>query len=164
MFSEWTEIPHQGPTYMQGDMWSALKEADLWLFTGNGVVKRNGALVMGAGIAKQVRDRWPGCDVRLGCLVKQGKLRADLGGYVYNLIAPPGKKGGIFQTKINWKNPSTPQLIKDSTEKLVSWCEQHPGANVHLNMPGTGYGKLTQAEVKPILQILPPNVHIWTYR
>ena len=57
-----------------GNMFEAFNEADLWLFTANGVIKRNGALVMGAGIAKTVRDKWPGIDLKIGTpLIVTGK-------------------------------------------------------------------------------------------
>lgn len=50
----------------RGDMWSAYDGADLFLVTTNGVVTRDGKLVMGAGIARQARDRFPGLDEALG--------------------------------------------------------------------------------------------------
>jgi|AACY02.17.fsa_nt_gi hypothetical protein len=43
-----------------GNMWDAWSEADFWLFTGNGKLTRHhGELVMGAGIAKQVKEKFP---------------------------------------------------------------------------------------------------------
>ncbi len=43
----------------QGDMWSVYDQADLFLVTTNGVVTRYGKLVMGAGIARQTKERFP---------------------------------------------------------------------------------------------------------
>ena len=39
---------------------------DIYLFTGNPIVKANGAIVMGRGAAKQVRDTFPGIDKVFG--------------------------------------------------------------------------------------------------
>jgi hypothetical protein len=48
------------PQFQQGDMWSAYNRANLFLVTTNSTLKRNNALVMGRGIARQARDRFPG--------------------------------------------------------------------------------------------------------
>ena len=83
----------------QGDMWSVFDQADLFLVTTNHVVMGDGKLVMGAGIAKQARDRFPGLDAALG----QAALAT---GTPYGLlISPrwPKAKLGAFQTKGEWK-------------------------------------------------------------
>jgi hypothetical protein len=54
------------PIFKTGDMWTAFDEATLFLLTTNATIKRNGALVMGRGIARQARDRFPGLDAALG--------------------------------------------------------------------------------------------------
>jgi hypothetical protein len=41
------------PTFKIGDMWSAYDNIDLFLITTNVTIKRNGALVMSRGIARQ---------------------------------------------------------------------------------------------------------------
>lgn len=50
----------------QGNIWSVFEQADLFLVTTNATLNRQGALVMGAGIARQARDRFPGLDQKLG--------------------------------------------------------------------------------------------------
>lgn len=47
-------------------MWSAYDDADLFLITTNSTLKKNGALLMGRGIARQARDLFPGLDLALG--------------------------------------------------------------------------------------------------
>lgn len=54
------------PIFQRGDMWRAFDDADLFLITTNAVLKSNWALVMGRGIAKQARDRFPGIDLAIG--------------------------------------------------------------------------------------------------
>ena len=45
-------------TFRKGNMLAHWKEADLLLITTNSTLKKNGALVMGAGIALTIRDRF----------------------------------------------------------------------------------------------------------
>lgn len=152
----------------QGDMWTVYDQAVLFLVTTNGVVTRSGALVMGAGIAKQARDRFPGLDQALGSAVKAAGSPYGL------LVSPrwsisPGGSGataklGAFQTKDNWTEGSSPVLIGFAANKLLAWCEAHPTARVHLNMPGVGCGGLSREAVLPLLASLPDTVTVWEYR
>lgn len=151
----------------QGDMWSVYDQADLFLVTTNSVLNRHGALVMGAGIARQARERFPVLDVALGSVVVQA-------GDTYGLLVsprwfiPPNGSGptaklGAFQTKVRWQDPSSLELINFSTSKLVAWCKAHPTARVHLNMPGVGHGGLSREQVLPMLEPLPDTVTVWEY-
>lgn len=143
----------------RGDMWSAFEQADLFLVTTNSVLNRDGALVMGAGIAKQAKDRFPGLDKVLG----KAALAA---GEPYGLLVSPrwpSAKLGAFQTKANWKEGSSPALIAFSTGKLLAWCQEHPTAQVHLNLPGVGLGGLSREQVLPVLASLPDSVTVWEY-
>jgi hypothetical protein len=54
----------------RGDIFSQA-DADAICFTSNGIVKSNGELVMGAGIAKQFRERWPELPKFFGNWVKK---------------------------------------------------------------------------------------------
>lgn len=151
-----------------GDMWTVYDQADLFLVTTNGVVTKSGKLVMGAGIAKSARDRFPGVDQALGAAVKAS-------GSPYGLLvssrwfmphdgSEPTAKLSAFQTKDNWTEGSSPALIAFSARKLLAWCERHPTARVHLNMPGVGCGGLRREEVSPLLEPLPDTVTVWAYR
>ncbi len=151
----------------QGDMWSVYDQADLFLVTTNSVLNRHGALVMGAGIARQTKERFPGLDAALGNAVVQA-------GDTYGLLVsprwfiPPDGSGptaklGAFQTKIHWHDPSSPELINFSTSKLLTWCKAHSTARVHLNMPGVGLGGLSREQVLPMLESLPDTVTVWEY-
>ncbi len=100
----------------QGDMWSVFGQADLFLVTTNGVITRSGKLVMGAGIAKSARDRFPGLDQALGVAAKAAGSPYGL------LISPrwPEARLGAFQTKNNWTEGSSPALIEFSARKLLA--------------------------------------------
>jgi formylmethanofuran dehydrogenase subunit D len=54
-------------TYQRGDLMKVKRSADeVVVVTTNGTIKKDGACVMGRGIARQVRDSIPGIDKRLG--------------------------------------------------------------------------------------------------
>ncbi|MCO5205659.1 MAG: hypothetical protein M9928_11545, partial [Anaerolineae bacterium] len=59
------------PQYRQGDMWSAWDSADLFVITTNSTLRADGALVMGRGIARQARNRFPGIAAALGRAIAQ---------------------------------------------------------------------------------------------
>jgi hypothetical protein len=156
------------PQQRQGDMWSVFHEADLFLITTNATLKRNGVLVMGRGIARQARDRFPELDLALGryidrvCGDSVDARRSDLGEYGL-LVNPrwPAAKLGAFQVKYHYSQPAELDLIARSAEALAVWCEAHPQAAVHLNYPGIGNGRLNQIDVWPLVAQLPMQVAIW---
>ena len=149
-------------TLRKGDMWTAYDDADLFLITTNSTLKKNGVLVMGRGIARQARDRFPGLDAALGRVIAR---RCGNRGEYGLLVSPrwPVAKLGAFQVKTDYARPAALSLIRQSAIALLSWCEEHPGAAVHLNCPGIGNGGLARAQVLPLLTSLPANVHVWEY-
>jgi hypothetical protein len=158
------------PQQLQGDMWSAYQEADLFLITTNTTLKQNGALVMGRGIARQARDRFPGLDLALGrgiqsvCGSSANALRSGLGEYGL-LVSPrwPAAKLGAFQVKYHYRQPADLDLIARSVAALIIWCDQQPQAAVHLNYPGIGNGSLHPDDVWPVVARLPETVTLWRY-
>ena len=150
------------PTFQKGDMWSVYPEADLFLITTNSTLKPGNILVMGRGIAKQARERFPGLNKALGQQIAQTCGR---GGQYGLLISPrwPGAKIGAFQTKTDVRQPASLFLIQRSTTALKQWAEEHPQAQIHLNFPGIGYGGLLREKVLPIVHQPPDNVTIWEY-
>ena len=152
------------PTFRTGDYWTEYDRSDLFLFTGCGVVK-NGRLIMGAGTALQVRDRWPGIDERIGHTILSDcdePHKRDT--FKYGLLISyrwPDAKLGVFQTKYHWKDKSDLDLIQLSTEELFNWCYENPSARVDLPFPGIGCGNLDPAKVLPILEKLPDQVNVW---
>lgn len=142
-----------------GDIWSIFDEADLFLITTSATLTVQGKLVMGAGIAKRARERFPGIDEALGkAVIEQGK-RYGL------LVSPrwPEAKLGAFQTKLHWRDESQFSLISEATTKLSLWCRAHPSASVHLNFPGIGHGQLPRSQVFRLLEPLPDSVSIWEF-
>lgn len=141
--------------FVKGDMFSVFGISDWFLITTNAIIKKNGALVMGAGIARTCRDKWPGLDVKLGSAIRKN-------GPEYGVIL--GRKLGIFQVKTHFKDEADLELIAMSARKLAVIAAARPDKRFDLNFPGIGNGKRSYDEVRPLLDVLPDNVHVWTFK
>jgi hypothetical protein len=159
------------PIFKTGNMWTAYENADLYLITTNSTLKKGThALIMGRGITRQARDRFPGLDVALGkqilnvCGNPSTLLRTGQGHYSL-LVSPrwPQARLGAFQVKRHYAQPASLELVRHSTAVLCAWCTEHPNALVHLNFPGIGNGRLSREDVLPIIMPLPDQVAIWEY-
>jgi hypothetical protein len=158
------------PQFRQGDMWSAYDAAGLFLITTNSTLKANGALVMGRGIARQARDRFPGLDLALGRQI--GQRCGHLGEY-YLLVSPrwPEARMGALQActepgrsvKLRYDEAAALPLIRKSLIALRLWCAKHPGVQIYVNFPGIGNGRLPRTAVLPALMELPDHVTVWEY-
>jgi hypothetical protein len=129
---------------------------DIYIFTGNGIIKNNGAIVMGRGAAKQVRDSYPGIDRKLGQAIF-GLPNA------YYLEIPIASKQhiGWFKVKNHWQQPADLNLIALSTLALINHTKFYPIHTYHMNFPGVGNGRLSDKQVMPIIESLPDNVIIY---
>jgi hypothetical protein len=142
-----------------GDLWGELGKAQLLLVTTNSTLSYRGGLVMGAGVARQARDRFPELP---GIFADQcwqfGFPRYGvLPGAVYG-----GTRVGAFQTKLHWRDPSPLDLIAESTAKLAAWIQRFDhGQRVALAFPGIGHGSLRVDQVLPIIESLPDNVYVY---
>ena len=112
---------------------------------------------MGAGIAKQVRDRFPGIDWTIGQEILD--MTDDWGRYGTII----GGDLGVFQVKTFWGNKADLGLIQYSAECLNWYAHQAPENRFDLNFPGIGNGQLNYDDVFPLIADLPDNVHIWTF-
>lgn len=142
------------PVFKTGDMWSAFGVADYFIITTNAIVKNDGALVMGRGIAQQARDRFPGLDHQLGQVIK--RLRSPYGCVLMSPIS-------VFQVKYHWRNEADLSLIAYSAQELNKLARKAPHRTFALNFPGIGNGRLNAADVRPLLTTLPDNVEIWSF-
>jgi hypothetical protein len=135
-----------------GNMWD--EPADLYFCTANSTLTHDGRLVMGKGSAREMRDRYPGIDKMFGQHCKPGGKYGTLVNRYGNVLL------GAFQTKCNWREPSSPDLIQYATSKLL-WICGHYDYTIFLPFPGIGCGGLTEDEVLPIISVLHDNVAIW---
>lgn len=160
----------------------------LFLFTGNGMIKFGSGypeLVMGAGIAKEFKDRFPTLpshmaekiyDMAESQIVLSPGAAGLRGPWEYNLMIydlqnsgdfftagyeyPKTWLVGAFQSKLNWKDKSSLELIRTSAEALTDWALKNPDWEIRSAMPGCGNGGLTPDEVIGVLKDLgmPDNV------
>lgn len=120
---------------------------DVYLFTGNPIRRADGAIVMGRGAARVVRDAYPGIDKRISTDKP----------VTYTEITP-GQWIGWFQVKAHWRDPADLRLIQASTELLTRQAAARPAVTFHLNAPGVGNGRLSWDQVEQILASAPDNV------
>lgn len=129
-----------------------LKKADAICFTSNGMIKANGELVMGAGIAKAFRDRWPTLSEYFGKFVKNGGNTVHRLN-VYDSLTDRYMDIASFPTKHHWRNPSDLALIKRSAEALLKMADDNKWKSIYLPRPGVGLGGLNwETQVKPVIK------------
>lgn len=154
---------------------------NLVLTTTNATINTDtGGLVMGRGHAKQVRDRYRAVDKKLAHAIRksviervatvgEGDISIRLGeryvlyGDYYLIVSShwPRVKLGAFQVKRSFSERADLDLISKSTMKLLEFIKANDVQRVDLPFPGIGNGKLSEAQVAPILEILPDNVRVW---
>lgn len=144
---------------VKGDVFDLMKgDYDAFCITTNGVVKANGACVMGAGIAKTCRDRFKGIDMRLGKRLKQR------GNHVYQLGRYEDGRILSFPVKHRWDENADIELIKQSCIELNQLVEEKGYTKVLLPRPGCGNGKLDWRDVKKaIAPILSDRIYVVTF-
>jgi hypothetical protein len=137
---------------------------DLLIFTSNGVVKRDGTLVMGRGIAKLVRDFYPGIDRVFGRRVKTYGNRPFIV-KIEGRVSPSPRFVMSFPTKHHWRGRSSLLLIKESREKAVKeledWREllsREGVRRVLCPIWGTENGSLSLEDVREELQLFKEQV------
>ena len=119
--------------------------------TTNGILRKDGKAVMGAGIAKYARDHFKGIDITLGSKIcKHGNHVYDLG-----MFTRPDGKAHVtilsFPTKDDWKNDSKPELIRQSCKEAANLADGYLDC-IYLPCPGCANGHLDYwKDVRPIL-------------
>lgn len=135
---------------------------EVFLFTGNPVVNRHGAIVMGRGAAREVRDAYPGVDKVFGDLImKKPDAHLLWAALRPNYPVPCEQYIGWFKVKHHWSHDADRSLIQESTDQLAELARRKKKLRFHMNFPGIGNGNLSYGTVLPILQELPDNVRIY---
>lgn len=110
---------------------------------------------MGAGNAKQASLREEQLKIQWGKQLREKQLVNRL----YGLLVY--EKYIAFQTKIDWKNPSTIEIISNSVDKLRRLALKYPDKTFGLPYPGINNGSLTKGIVYPLLTVLPSNITVY---
>lgn len=111
--------------------------------TTNGMVKKNGHAVMGAGIAKEANIRYH--------VSKDLAAHLNAHGNIPCLLPQTGENGChliTFPTKTDWRDKSDIQLIRRSAALLKDLCDTHGVTRCFLVPPGCGLGGLSWNQVK----------------
>lgn len=124
----------------QGDLWSFVKPGVVIVITTNSVVTLDGRCVMGKGVAKQARDRFPGFDKRLGEYIKRFGERC----YKFPM---DGWTLATFPTKHHWRDKADLSLIAESAEELMDMADKFEWDEIYMPRPGCGAGGLQWVQV-----------------
>jgi O-acetyl-ADP-ribose deacetylase (regulator of RNase III) len=122
-----------------GDLWSF--PADFRVVTVNGGLDKSGYLIMGAGVALQARERFPGLARKLGGWVREYGSRVFL-----------CKQEGIITlpTKRRHWELSDPPLIHRGLWQMVEVVNKFGIKSVVMPRPGCGLGKLDWGYMQPV--------------
>lgn len=135
-------------------MWDAFGEG-IFMITTNPIIRKDGAVVMGRGIALEAKTRFPQLPYDFGnSLSRHGDRGVDyIGEYDHVPIY-------YFMVKDHWAAMAYTARIQFSVNRILRepyLCHRR----IDLNFPGIGNGGLTMREVLPIVTQLPDNVHVW---
>lgn len=139
---------------ISGDFWIEFwKGYDACACTTNMVLKSNGDLVMGAGIAKSFAERFKYLPARWGKKLAE-ILKGGIAPGVMVEYGPVSHYPSLvaFPTKYHFKEKSSTALIQQSAQQLKIIANALGWKKILLTRPGCGMGGLDwEGEVKPIL-------------
>jgi hypothetical protein len=131
---------------IHGDLWDFHSLGHYICITTNGAVRRDGACVMGRGIAKQAAQRFPRLPYDVGKLLKSSFLHPML---------LPEYRLVTFPVKHHWSELADLQLIENSATWLMAANTEISipafAKGVYLPRPGCGNGGLTWDVVRPVI-------------
>jgi len=165
----------------------SMRRFDCICFTSNGIIKTDGSLVMGKGVAYAFKIRFPAIQLLAGKAVKQNgnicqvidhhintdgyecaKRKLEERGILFHSLTPSACAVVVdivaFPTKHNWRDKSDFGLIIKSAGELMDLADKHEWKEVALPRPGCLNGQLSwEGEVKPALdKILDDRIIITT--
>lgn len=118
----------------------------------NGFVKKNGEAVMGAGLAKQCKNKFIGFPTFLGKRLKKEGNKVHFFPE-FNIIT--------FPVKHNWYEKADIELIEKSCMELSRLIiDLGIGYKYYLPKVGCGNGRLSWKEVEPIIKNYLPFITI----
>lgn len=119
------------------------------VITINGFVKKNGECIMGAGIAKQAAQRYPGLPLRVGNSIIGPEFRTKI-------IRFQSANFILFPVKYHWQEPASLKLIEKSCQELKEIIDVHNNSGkdyvIYSVKPGCGNGRKSWEEIKLIME------------
>lgn len=130
---------------------AVIQHANAVCVTTNGIVKNDGRLVMGAGLAKDFRDTIQDIDYDLGDLIQRHGNHVQL---AYTTIGHSNGETHIvsFPVKHHWKEAADFHLIERSAHELVAMTDKRKWKSVYLPRHGCGNGRCRWDVVKQIIE------------
>jgi hypothetical protein len=124
---------------IEGNLWKFHTQANWIVVPTNGSVRKDGANVMGRGVALQAKRRYKKLPYELGAKI------SEFGNVVFTF-----KDYGIltFPVKHKWFENADLTLIEQSAKQLL-YVVDRP---IYLPMVGCGNGKLHWRDVHPVLE------------
>ncbi len=143
-----------------GDIWDCLAEEYKIVIPVNIGWKRDGTNVMGRGLAKAARDRYPGCERWLGQRHKHLFERGFAFDHTHWIIPYPGAPLIFFPTKplnkeqpwASWKSDSDPELIARLLEGFPGLADARAWERIALPLLGAGLGNLARDAMEQIIE------------
>lgn len=129
----------------KGNIWDHLTLSDWVVVTTNCTLRKDGALVMGRGIALEAKNKWPWLPKLVGEMITQRGLQVEK-------IQTNTEKIVIFPVKYEFYLPAKLQLIEKSTKALVNLLPSLHGGRILMPRVGCGNGRLDWVQVEPILR------------
>lgn len=127
---------------VRGDLWEI--PADARVVTTNGIVMKDGRLIMGGGCALEAAQRYPDMPMRLGALVAHYGNHSFVMEEEDNLIIS-------MPTKNHVRDPSDPDLIVQSAKEMVIHANEYHLNRILVPRPGCGLGGLDWEDVRNLL-------------
>jgi len=139
---------------VSGDFWGLAEQdgVDAIVCTLNTVLKKDGTLVMGAGIAQQFAERMAWLPDRWGIRTKLMVERYHSKTYPF-VERDEGRHIVGIHTKLDWKEPSPLWLIERSIKQLYIIANSLDWKSILMTKPGCGYGSLSwERQVRPLIK------------
>lgn len=147
--------------YKQGNMFDHFPVYDFIFVTTNSYLRKDGALVMGRGAARELKEMFTEAPYVFGAMIRNSC--GHLG--EYNLLNYPidglGISVGAFQVKYHFLDKANLGLIQRGCEKLKREALYFSNKTFCINFPGIGNGGLSKAIVEMFVDLLPENIDVW---
>ena len=140
------------PIFKQGEMFRA---SGFIIVTTNSFLTSEEKLVMGKGAAWQLKMKVPGIDRIFGKMINEKFSHLGCYGLIFH------RRYGAFQVKYMFSEVARMELIRHNTTLLSQIAVKHHRSIFNINYPGIGNGRLKEDQVRPVIEKLPQNVHIW---
>ncbi len=145
-FKPMKQPPHPDLVYTTGNIVN--DKAEVLVNTVNAQLSPSGNGVMGAGVAKAFKERYPSIMKDYEAAIRSGELTA---GRALLFDLPDGRKWAALATKDDWKDQSQPQWVDSGLKELGEKLRENGLKSVAITPPGCGNGGLNWKDIEPMV-------------